>query len=197
MFDLFILLVVVILIAVSGLCVACVVVRLWTGCSTDEAIQKIRNLVNGKVNVDFTSDEGFIEEIWINVRNVIGEARFKQLRELANSVIGTPLLSRGYWSGLPYIAIAVFCVDEDERRRLESVLTNVLKIHLRIFGLDTRVLADWKKRYDLAIDVLVLRYAKTKDEKSILDNVFAGYRNKIITLNMDVIDDTEDADLLD
>ncbi len=173
----------------------CYIVKLWTGCDMNEAVRKIHNFMNGTANIDFTADEGFIEEIWTNVRNIIGDNKFNQLIKLSNSCIGTPLLSTGYNSGLPYIAVSVYYADEGEKQRLECVLTNVVSKYLHIFGYDTRVLVDWKKRYDLDMTFLELRYAKTKEQKLILNNMQRRCRDEVITRNTDILDETEEEDL--
>lgn len=193
--DIILSIIVLLVVAIGGFYVVCHIVKIWTGCDTDEAVKKIHNFINGTANIDFTTDVGFIEEIWTNVRNVIGDTRFNQLVKLSNSSIGTPLLSTGYNSGLPYIAVSVYYADEGEKQRLESVLTNVVSRYLHIFGYDTRVLTNWKKRYDLDMPLLELRYVKTKEQKLILDEVQRNCRDEIITRNIDILDKTEEVDL--
>ena len=188
---------VLLLVAIGSFYATCHIVKIWTGCDTNEAVQKIHNFMNGTANIDFTTDAGFVEEVWTNVRNIIGDKKFNQLVKLSNSSIGTPLLSTGYNSGLPYIAVSVYYADEGEKQCLESVLTNVVSKHLHMFGYDTRLLVNWKKRYDLDMPFLELRYAKTKEQKLILNDVQKTCRDEVITRNTDVLDETEEEDLND
>lgn len=184
-------------VAIGAFYVMCHIVKIWTGCDTNEAVQKIHNFMNGTANIDFTTDAGFKEEVWTNVHNIIGDNKFNQLVKLSNSSIGTPLLSTGYNSGLPYIAVSVYYADEGEKQRLECVLTNVVLKYLHVFGYDARVLVNWKKRFDLDMPFLELRYAKTKEQKMILNDVQRSCRDEVITRNTDIFDETEEDDLND
>ena len=187
----------VLVVVIACFYVTCHIVKIWTGCDTNEAVKKIHNFMNGTANVDFTSDTGFTEEIWYNVKNIIGDVRFNQLVKLSNSNIGIPLLSFGYNSGLPYIAVSLYYADDSEKQRLESVLINVVKKYLHLSAYDTRLLVNWKRRYDLDMPFLEFRYAKNREQKAIMDYLQAGNCDEIITRNAEVLDDTEDDNLND
>lgn len=188
---------VLLLVVIGSFYATCHIVKIWTGCDTNEAIQKVHNFMNGTANIDFTTDEGFIEEVWTNVHNIIGDNKFNQLIKLSNSSIGTPLLSTGYNSELPYIAISVYYADEGEKQRLESVLTNVVSKYLHMSGYDTRLSVNWKRRYDLDMPLLEVRYAKTTEQKLILNEVQRKCCDAIIKRNTDIFDETEEEDLND
>lgn len=171
------------------------IIKRWTGCDNAEAEQKLHNFFNGKTQYSFNSDDSFINAVWDNVRNIIGEKRFEQLRRLSQTTIDAPLLMFGYNSGLPYIAITVNYADDSEKRIIESVMTNLVKRYLQIYGCNTRVITDWKARYDLNMSYLEIRYATNKEEGRIMDIVFQNEQRKIIYQNSEITDDEDENDL--
>lgn len=182
------------------LCVAvfymvCCGIKLWKGCNFEEAVTTLQNIVSGKATYNFTTDAGFAEEIWMNVKNVIGERRFQRLVALSNTAITTPLLFCGENSGLPYITVSVYFEDENEKMVLENVILNIIIRYLRICAYDTRICAEWKKREDLKMPYLEIRYARTPDEKRILSIMLAEKQKQITNMETDIIDETEDNDL--
>lgn len=130
-----------------------------------------------------------------NIRNIIGDKRFEQLCRLSQTTIEFPLLMFGYNSGLPYIAITVHYADDSEKRIIESVLNNLVKRYLQIYGYKTRVLTDWKTRYDLNMPYLEIRYATNKEENRIMDIAFRNEQRNIIHQNSEITDDEDENDL--
>lgn len=183
------------LICIGGFYATCQVIKLWTGCNSNEAVAKLHNFMNGKVQYTFFNDMGFANDMWENVKKVIGEKRFQQLVNLSNTAINTPLLSFGENSGLPYIAVSLYYEDENEKQVVENVLSNLVVRYLRIYGYETQLLVNWKERYDLNMPFLEIRYARTRDEKRILAIGLQNNRQSIITRNNAIIDDTEIEDL--
>lgn len=171
------------------------IIKQWTGCDNAEAEQKLHNFFNGKTHYLFNNDEGFKNEVWNNIQSIIGEKRFEQLCRLSHTTIDIPLLMFGYNSGLPYIAIVVNYADDSEKRIIESVLNNLVKQYLQIYGYKARVLSDWKTRYDLNMPYLEIRYATNKEENRIMDIVFQNEQRKIIYQNSEITDDEDENDL--
>lgn len=54
-------------------------IRIWTGCSSNEAVTRLQRFVNGIPNYRFEADSGLQNEIWENVKKVIGDKRYQQL----------------------------------------------------------------------------------------------------------------------
>lgn len=171
------------------------IIKKWTGCDNAEAEQKLHNFFNGKTHYSFNNDEGFINAVWDNIHNIIGDKRFEQLRRLSQTAIDFPLLKFGYNSSLPYIAITVNYADDSEKRTIESVLNNLVKHYLQIYGYKTRVLTEWKTRYDLNMPYLEIRYATNKEENRIMDIVFRNEQRNIIDQNSVITDDEDENDL--
>lgn len=171
------------------------VIKQWTGCDNAEAEQKLHNFLNGRKLYSFNNDEGFKNDVWNNIRSIIGNKRFEQLCRLSHTMIDVPLLMFGYNSGLPYIAITVNYVDDSEKRIIESILNNLVKQYLQIYGHKTRVLIDWKTRYDLNMPYLEMRYATNKEENRIMDIVLQNEQRNIICQNSEISDDEDENDL--
>ncbi len=171
------------------------IIKQWTGCDNAEAEQKLHNFLNGKTLYSFSNDEGFINDVWHNIQSIIGDKRFEQLCRLSQTSINIPLLTFGYNSGLPYIAITVNYIDDSEKRIIESVLNNLVKRYLQIYGYKTRVLTDWKTRYDLNMPYLEIRYATNREENHIMDIVFQNEQRNIIRQNSEIADDEDENDL--
>lgn len=185
--------------AIAILCFYCVcfIIKLWTGCTTNEAIKKIHRFCTGTAQQQLYADAGFSDEIWANIRNIIGDKRFQQLKNLSNTAISVPLLSYGMNGGLPYIAVSVFCLDNNEKQILETVLTNIVKRYLDMYGYETDILPNWKIRCDLNMPVLEIRYARTQGEKRALGIYKQIYQKKIVQQYEPVTDDTDCEDLND
>lgn len=193
--NIFLIVIGLISIFIGGFYVACYVIKLWTGCDDSEAVVKLHNFINGKVRYSFANDIGFANDVWENIKNIIGEKRFQQLVNLSNTAINTPLLSFGENSGLPYIAISLYYEDENEKQVIGNVLSNLVVRYLKIYGYDLRILVEWKVRYDLNMPFIEIRYARTMDEQRILNIGLQNNRKSIIGRNSAIIDDTEDEDL--
>lgn len=171
------------------------IIKQWTGCDNAEAEQKLHNFLNGKTLYSFNNDNGFIIDVENNIRGVIGDKRFEQLFRLSQTAISAPLLAFGYNSGLPYIAITVNYADDSEKRIIESVLTNLVRRYLQIYGYQTRVLIDWKTRYDLNMPYLKISYMTNKEENRIMDIVNQNEQRNIICQNSEITDDEDENDL--
>lgn len=168
------------------------IIRLYTGCDNEEAVNKMRRFTNGKALMSMENDRGLQIEIEENIRNVIGDDRYKKLVSLNNSSINAPLFYYGFASGLPYIAVGVYYADENEKSILENLIKNVVIKHLEIYGHDTRVLAVWKDRFDLKMPVLMVRYATNAEQLHALEIGIKNEGQLIATVNQPIIDDTEE-----
>lgn len=181
----------ILIILICGYYASIHIIKLWTGCDNDEAASKIHSLINGKVQNGFDSDLSFFNEVWENVKNIIGERRFEELIMLSNTEINTPLLAFGSDSGLPCISVSTYYVDENEKKRLENVFRNIVRKYLHIYGFEPQILINWKTRYDLQMPYINIMYARSKSEKHIMDMLLKSTRKRIISRNAEVHDETE------
>ena len=168
------------------------IVMLWKQCPEEEAKEMIASGIPPKAKEsDSILDTGLIDKMWVVIQ-LVDEVLYTQLQNLA--ALGTTLFSADYHSGLPCIFISLLDTDDSKKKRLETILTAVIKQRLTSPEYDTRVLVDWTRHSDLDMPVLEIRYAKSEEQRKILDNVFARSRANIIAKNA-VVDDTEEIDL--
>ena len=167
-------------------------IRMWTGCSDNEAVAKLQRFVNGTPVYRIEEDIGLQNEIWENVKKVIGEKRYNQLVDLNSTAINPQLYFVGIEGALPYIAVSIYYLDDTEKRVLENIIVNIVKRHLQIYGYYNVVLVVWKERYDLNMPYLQIRYARNDEEKRILELGIKNQRQIISMQNSVVTDDAED-----
>ncbi len=135
------------------------------------------------------------KEIETNVKTVVGDTRYAELCKLAQSAIAEPLILMCRRLGMTCIKVSVYYADDNEKQRLESLLTNVVENYLRITHFDTRILSEWTMRPDLAMPVLLMHFALTKEQQKALNKELASRNAKIAAKNTAVIDDTEEVEL--
>lgn len=115
---------------------------LWCGCNLNEAMAKVHNFINNEQGYAFNEDVGFAHDIWINIRNIVGEKRYNQLIDLSKTAILTPLMYFGEHCGLHYVAISVYCNDENEKQIIQNVISNVVKQYLQVHGCTDEILVN-------------------------------------------------------
>lgn len=156
-------------------------IRLWTGCSKEEAAEQIYAVMRrSTADYQLAKDALLIQDLWDAVHTVIGDVRYKQIEQLSQHM---PIFACGAASGLPYIALAVSCNNANEKAQIESLVRQKVERALAIHGKQQRVLEDWKFNPDLQMDMLVVRCAETKEEMEILLSTHAYNGNQMIQRN--------------
>lgn len=172
----------------------CLVIMLWTGCSFNEAVIKLREAVNDREQEEFSMDEGIKVDIWNTVKNIIGEKRFKRIVELSETPTA-PMMCFTKTSRLPCVQIVVPYADENEKDVLEHMILNVVKRYLEIYEYKQNVIVDWNVRFDLNIPYLEIKYARNEKENSILNIIQNQRQQKLTITNENPIDDMDENDL--
>lgn len=158
---------------------ACAVLltQVFTGCSTREAIAKIQSIFNGneKTIVALEQDPGLWSEIWAAIRNIIGDARFDKLRRIYEALAASQggISLHGHHSGLPYILIILDQLNATERKLIETVITGIVKRHLKMRGLPDSVIVTWGQ-YDNGLEYLEIRFGETEEQHNIVRTVLAN-----------------------
>ncbi len=163
-------------------------------CDDKEAEKIIFAFLFGGKNNPFDNNE-LGRQLEQNISQIIGEQSYIQHCNLASTLSNHPLIFFGEDGKLPYIEISVKYKDDNEKQRLESILTNRVKEYLEICGLSNDILVRWEKRRDIAFPMLKIEYAKTKEQKDILDRCLNIKQKNILAQYAAVIDDTEEEDL--
>ena len=169
-------------------------IMLWTGCSFNEAVIKLREAVNDREQEDFSMDAGIKVDIWNTVKNIIGEKRFKRIVELSETPTA-PMMCFTKISRLPCVQIVVPYADENEKDVLEHMILNVVKRYLEIYEYKQNVIVDWNVRFDLNIPYLEIKYARNEKENSILNIIQNQRQQKLTITNENPIDDMDENDL--
>ena len=193
--ELFIIFIIFIFLSIVSFYVVVHIIKIWTGCNDKEAVAKLQRFINGKPLYKFEDDIGLQNDIWDNVRKIIGEKRVQQLVNLNSTMITNPLLFFGEEGALPFIAVSLYYLDDNEKKVLENIILNVIKQYLLVYKYDISVLAVWKERYDLNMPILQIRYARNGEEKRVLEIAIRNQQQNITTSNSFPKDDTEDDDL--
>ncbi len=155
----------------------------------EQAGRKIHNRINGKVVYSFPTDAGFVEEVWENIRSIIGESRFQELQQLSTTKINRPLLYFGIKRCLPYIEVSVYYLNENEKRVISHVLKNTVALYLNLYGYCTQILTNWTIRHDLSMPVLSISYARNDEERRKLKILYQYMQKKINDKNNYPTDD--------
>ena len=178
--------------------ILCHLIKIWTGCSTNEAVAKIHNFMNGKIEYKLCQDTNFEAEICESIQSIIGDNRFEKILRLNQLNISPPLLFFEDGNGrLPSIGVSVFYDDDNEKNMLANIITNIVRKYLQLYGWSTQVLIEWKTRPDLKMPYLYIRYARTAREQEIMKIELQNRRKKIISQHTPVLDETEGDDLCD
>lgn len=154
------------------------VLMLWTGITREEATKRIQAFVSQKKIYQLATDQMLITDIWNAVNDILGDVRFDELRRLSKT---SQMLETSYASGLPYIAVTVIYADDNEKIRIEHILSGIVSRYLSIHGMCNEVLADWKQNMDLRMPVLMIRYAETEEQHKILNASIQQEKSKSIS----------------
>ena len=114
--ELFIIFIIFIFLSIVSFYVVVHIIKIWTGCNDKEAVAKLQRFINGKPLYKFEDDIGLQNDIWDNVRKIIGEKRFQQLVNLNSTMITNPLLFFGEEGALPFIAVSLYYLDDNEKK---------------------------------------------------------------------------------
>jgi len=174
--------------------------KVFTGCSTDEAVAKIQNIFNGKTVVPLANDLGFYNELCQALQAVIGEKRYSDLAKIDAALCAAghmPVIACGINSGLPYFAITVQPKDVTEKQVIETVMVGIARKYLVARGFRPEVIADWKVRLDINYPYLEIRYPENPQHQKMILDTIARDGIAVIGANGTLTDDTEDDDLTD
>ena len=173
----------------------CYIISLWTGCSCCEAAEKIHSFINGNTFIPLSNNGDFQNEVWENIKNIIGEKRFQQHVNLSKTAISSPLLWFGVSNGIPFVSLSIFYVSDNEKLIIEHTITNIVLKYLKMYGYNDLIFVKWTSRYDLNMPVLQIKYTQTQEEQRRLNTEMQYEQQKITIPTQDIIDEESDDDL--
>lgn len=180
--------------AVGSFGVACKVVKDWKGCSEEEAAQKIRDFVNGKVTVPLSKDQGLYTELCQELQNILGEKRYNELARVDAALRAAghmPVIASGTNSGLPNIIISVQPKDDTEQSIIAAVMMGLIRKRIIERGLGSDVLGDWKTRTDINTPYLEIRYPESAEDRKLIVNTIIRTGAAVVDTNNPLTNDTD------
>lgn len=142
-------------------------IKMWKGCNRQEAEKIIHNFLSFQAPYHLNQDNFFFNECCQNIKAVLGEQRFK---DLENFSMTTQTVDSGLMSNIPYIAFTLMYSDDNEKIRLESLLTATVKKYLKVHNLSDTVIASWGEHKVLNLPILYIYYAENDNQETLILN---------------------------
>ena len=108
-----------------------------TGCKCETAARKVRCFISGQPENPISYNPNLVDEIHSIIRGVVGESRYNARMRLENRLPLVVFLTQG---SLPTIQVAMDCVEDNEKSRLEALIVDAVKNQLHVKGLCTEVI---------------------------------------------------------
>lgn len=167
------------------------VIMFLYGCSQEEAHQKIVTFFSKKSPYHIATDIWLINQIWIRIKGIIGDARYSDLVQLSKTAT---VFENDNMRGIPYIAFTVMYDNENEKIRIEESVRTELEKCLREHIFPDKVITEWSENTSLQLPVLILRYAETVSECKIINAILHEEQQKILQRYRPIQDEEEEID---
>ena len=165
-----------VMVALIGLFYAlCFILKLYKGCDTEEATEIIRSFFDGTLQKQFENDSGFRTDLCQTIKNIIGDKQYEVLDKLGYTPLSYPMISFNTNGRVPYIAISVIYTDINQQQAIENVVRNLVRDYLRQYRYPENIASNWSEREDIHIPLLIIRYARNKQEEHI-GRIYSSYR---------------------
>lgn len=166
------------------------VVALWNGMTKAETVELIHDKIQSKkVRFSPCKDRDLCMELWNAVRLIIGEARFADLEELSKTVI---LWRSGEHRGCHAIGFVVPYENDNEKKRIEGTLSNILKGCLEVQGMSTLVVEEWITDRSCGMPMIILNYGESRKELKTLENLIVYRQKQILKKYQPCVDEEDD-----
>lgn len=159
-------------------------------CTKDEATTELYRLISSRKYYP-VYDNDLLCEIHNIMQIVLGETRYKKWLDIAAIC---PIIEFSS-NGLSCINIVAPYETEKEKEQLEAMLSEILRKHLRCYGVFHEVLVDWKEEHPiLKMPYIQLRYASDLYENQAIKKLIREEVSKAINelSSKPPVDDEED-----
>jgi hypothetical protein len=163
---------------------------LLTGCTFQEAADKIHALINEETPYSPKENEFLKFELWNIIKDILGDARYTDLEKLSKN---TSIFGMGEMGGVSYFGFLIPCSD-DEKFQIETMLEEKLKTELKVHGCCDVILSQWVINPKLQLPILLLRYAETSKQEKLLHAYVESEQEKVIKKYEPLRDDDEEED---
>lgn len=173
----------------------CAIIMQYKQCGIEQAQKIISDFLSGRSSYQLAMDTRFVYCVEETVEKIIGKNRFESLVALGRTCISCPLLFFGFESGLPYVAVTFPYEDEEEKRRFEISMRNLVVKFLGIHGIEYLISVVWEQHKELGLPLLKVYYALSIEQNCILQKSVEFEQLEMLSKYQDVTDD-EDVDLI-
>lgn len=185
-----------VIIQIAGICVIIYflligIIMLYTESSIEDARKMISSclLKNG---YKLSRDLNYIQVINKIIKDILGESRYEELCNL--NTYSSIIQFCDSHDGLPSVKITLNCNEENEKKRLETILDGMTKQYLQNYGdlANVKLLLNWSQNETLKLPMLNIIYSRNEKERKMLDAFKQSQIGKISAKYGEVLDDTED-----
>lgn len=172
-------------------CVIVGLVMLITKCSVEDARKKISSFFREN-DYELSRDGNYKQSVNDIVKDILGKSRYEELCNLDKYNMTLQFLDNN--DGLPCVQITLNCNDENEKKRLESILESITRQYLLNYkeSSQTRLLLEWSQNEILQLPMLIIMYSRNEKERKMLGISEKSRVNKISMKYGDILDDTDD-----
>ncbi len=172
-------------------CVIVGLVMLITKCSVEDARKKISSFFREN-DYELSRDGNYKQSVNDIVKDILGKSRYEELCNLDKYNMTLQFLDNN--DGLPCVQITLNCNDENEKKRLESILESITRQYLLNYkeSSQTRLLLEWSQNEILQLPMLIIMYSRNEKERKMLGVSEKSRVNKISMKYGDILDDTDD-----
>lgn len=178
-----------------GLCVIAYfllvgIVMLFTKSSVEDARKNVSSFFQR--SYELSRDENYIKAVNDIVKDILGEVRYVELCTL-NKYSNTLQFCDTH-DGLPSVKITLSCNDENERKRLETILEGITKQYLLNYKglINAKVLLEWSQNEIVHLPMMIILYSRNENEYRMLEHYEQSNISKIASKYGDVLDDIDD-----
>lgn len=166
-------------------------IMLFAKCSFEDAREMVASFFKEN-EYELSRDFNYKQSINEIVKDILGETRYGELCKLDK--YSNTLLFCDNHNGLPSVKITLNINDDNEKKRLETVIEEITRKYLLNYGESpyVKILLEWSHNAVLDLPMLVLLYSRNKKEWAILDAFEEANVKKIALKYKNVIDETED-----
>lgn len=164
---------------------------LITKCSVEDARKKISSFFREN-DYELSRDGNYKQSVNDIVKDILGKSRYEELCNLDKYNMTLQFLDNN--DGLPCVQITLNCNDENEKKRLESILESITRQYLLNYkeSSQTRLLLEWSQNEILQLPMLIIMYSRNEKERKMLGVSEKSRVNKISMKYGDILDDTDD-----
>lgn len=163
----------------------------FTRCSYEDAKKKMASFFR-ESGYELSRDFNYRQSVNEIAKDILGKARYEELCNLDKH--SNTLQFCDNHDGLPSVKITLNYTDNNEQKRLETVIESTTRQYLLNYGSspDIKLLLEWSENEVLKLPMLIVMYSRNESESKMLDAYKQKSISKIASKYGEVLDDTDD-----